>query len=154
MERGVLPGNLHFNTPNPDIPELQNGQLHVVAEKETWSGGYVGVNGFGFGGTNVHVILKSASGPRTKEEPGKGNHKSLILSAGRTDEACQNILDSVRYQCDNQQFQSLAKGFLTDSKHLFRGFAVSDGNEVANQQIEVAYSVISQHHHILFLVFY
>lgn len=29
MEAGVLPGNLHFSDPNPDIPALLDGRLKV-----------------------------------------------------------------------------------------------------------------------------
>lgn len=29
MERGVLPANLHYSTPNPDIPALNDGRIQV-----------------------------------------------------------------------------------------------------------------------------
>ena len=58
MEDGVIPPNLHFEEPNPDIPALQDGRLSVVTQRKRWSGGYVGINSFGFGGANVHAILK------------------------------------------------------------------------------------------------
>lgn len=29
MERGVLPANLHYSTPNPDIPALSDGRIQV-----------------------------------------------------------------------------------------------------------------------------
>ena len=59
MEEKQLPPNLHFNTPNPDIPALVDGRLKVVTERTPWNGGCVAINSFGFGGANVHVILKS-----------------------------------------------------------------------------------------------
>ena len=59
MEEGYIPANLHYQTPNQDIPGLQDGRLHVVTEPTKWPGGYVGVNSFGFGGSNVHVVLRS-----------------------------------------------------------------------------------------------
>ena len=30
MQHGLLPPNLHFNTPNPDIPALLDGRLKVI----------------------------------------------------------------------------------------------------------------------------
>ncbi len=58
MEHGTIPANLHFRTPNPDIPALLDGRLAVVAEHQPWRGGVAGINSFGFGGTNAHVILR------------------------------------------------------------------------------------------------
>jgi fatty acid synthase, animal type len=58
METGFIPANLHYETPNPDIPALVEGRLKVVTEKTRWDGGHVGINSFGFGGANVHVILR------------------------------------------------------------------------------------------------
>jgi fatty acid synthase len=59
MESGFIPPNLHYKEPNPYIPGLTDGRLHVVTEKMPWNGGYVGVNSFGFGGSNTHICLRS-----------------------------------------------------------------------------------------------
>ena len=69
MQRQMIPGNLHYKTPNPEIPGLLDGRLHVVAENTPWAGGYVGINSFGFGGTNVHVVLKSANTGTPRHAP-------------------------------------------------------------------------------------
>ena len=61
MEGGIIPANLHYKTPHPDVPGLYNGGMKVVQENTDWKGGIVGVSSFGFGGSNVHVILKSNS---------------------------------------------------------------------------------------------
>lgn len=58
METGILQPNLHYKKPNPYIPALKDGRLQVVVKPTKWSGGIVGVNSFGFGGANVHAILK------------------------------------------------------------------------------------------------
>lgn len=29
MERGIIPANLHYSTPNPDIPALSDGRIKV-----------------------------------------------------------------------------------------------------------------------------
>lgn len=60
-QTGVIPANLWFEKPNPDIPGLFDGRLKVVSENTKWNGGYVGVNSNGFGGANVHIILKYVS---------------------------------------------------------------------------------------------
>ncbi|MBX2836902.1 MAG: acyltransferase domain-containing protein [Gammaproteobacteria bacterium] len=58
MEHGTLPANLHYSKPNPNIESLRNGNIQVVSENEPWKGGIVGINSFGFGGTNAHAIIR------------------------------------------------------------------------------------------------
>eukprot|EP00061_Rhincodon_typus_P016411 g44612.t1 len=58
LEHGLWAPNIHYETPNPDVPALQNGCIRVVTEPIPVKGGIVGVNSFGFGGSNVHVILR------------------------------------------------------------------------------------------------
>ena len=58
MEELVIPPNLHYHTPNPDIPGLTDGRLQVVTECTQWRGGLVAQNSFGFGGANVHTVYR------------------------------------------------------------------------------------------------
>ncbi|MBW4567204.1 MAG: SDR family NAD(P)-dependent oxidoreductase [Tolypothrix carrinoi HA7290-LM1] len=55
-----IPPNLHFQTPNPKIPFEELG-LRVPTTLEPWENEngprIAGVNSFGFGGTNAHVLL-------------------------------------------------------------------------------------------------
>jgi acyl transferase domain-containing protein/aryl carrier-like protein len=61
-----IPGNLHFECPNPDIDFAGLG-LRVPTRCEPWPArsdlALAGINAFGFGGTNAHVVLQEA--PRT-----------------------------------------------------------------------------------------
>lgn len=58
-----IPGNLHFNKVNPKI-DLENWKLKVVSENTEWpaqkdgSPRVGGVNSFGAGGTNAHLVLQ------------------------------------------------------------------------------------------------
>jgi acyl transferase domain-containing protein/acyl carrier protein len=60
-----VPANLHFETPNPDIP-MADLRLRVPRALEPWPAhrgpALAGVNSFGFGGTNAHAILQEAPG--------------------------------------------------------------------------------------------
>lgn len=67
MKHGELPATLHFQSPNPAI-DFDALRLRVVAQQESWAPvsdrrRIAGVNSFGFGGTNAHVVL--AEPPRT-----------------------------------------------------------------------------------------
>ena len=59
FKHGVLPPSLHFEKPNPDIPFEELG-LKVATEPVSIPGPAIaGVNSFGFGGANAHVVLGS-----------------------------------------------------------------------------------------------
>lgn len=62
MEHGVIPANLHFQTPNPDI-DFDGMRLKVTGTKTPWPACSVrraGVNSFGFGGSNAHAVIEQA----------------------------------------------------------------------------------------------
>ena len=63
VQRGRIPQNLHFQTPNPHIP-FDQMRLKVVAEQREWPSvrrvRRAGVSSFGFGGTNAHVVIEQA----------------------------------------------------------------------------------------------
>ncbi|XP_063382180.1 fatty acid synthase-like [Cydia fagiglandana] len=90
MEHGVIPGSLHFKTPNTDIPALTDGRIKMVVENTPWQGGLVAVNSFGFGGANAHVILEGGRGDR----PPLAGYLAprLVLASGRTEEAVNQLL--------------------------------------------------------------
>lgn len=59
LKHGILPPSLHFDQPNLDIPFEDLG-LKVATEPVSIPGPtYAGVNSFGFGGANAHVVLGS-----------------------------------------------------------------------------------------------
>ena len=66
VQRGHIPSNLHFESPNPHI-HSSNLRLKVVAEHTAVAvqrpgPRRAGVSSFGFGGTNAHVVLEQAPG--------------------------------------------------------------------------------------------
>ncbi|RAW92121.1 ketoacyl-synthetase C-terminal extension domain-containing protein [Photorhabdus laumondii] len=60
LQRGQVPGNLHADPPNPNI-RFTDLRLQFPRQLTSLSEGKViaGVNSFGFGGTNVHVVLNN-----------------------------------------------------------------------------------------------
>lgn len=69
LKHGILPPSLHFDQPNPDIPFEELG-LQVATEPVSIAGpAFAGVNSFGFGGANAHVVLGT---PPDAESIGNG----------------------------------------------------------------------------------
>lgn len=66
LNHGMVPANLHFNTPNQFV-DFSSHKLEVVAEeRELGHQALVGVSSFGFGGANGHVIIQGAQEERRK----------------------------------------------------------------------------------------
>ncbi|WP_175150285.1 type I polyketide synthase [Paraburkholderia ultramafica] len=63
LKHRAVPKTLHFETPNPAI-DFVGGRLRVVDRLTPLDSGteplVIGVNSFGFGGTNAHVVLREA----------------------------------------------------------------------------------------------
>ncbi len=62
MNHGVIPKHRNFSTPNPEI-DWVNLPLHVASEPTAWPRNadrlpLAGVSGFGWSGTNAHVIVE------------------------------------------------------------------------------------------------
>ncbi len=94
LEHGVIPPSLHFEEPNPNI-DFEGWNLRVVTHpRELPVRGkrpLIGVNSFGFGGANAHVILEGFRPDRGARVAGATPGRSaplppLILSA-RGDDA-------------------------------------------------------------------
>lgn len=126
METGVIPGNLHFQNPNKEIPALHDGSLQVVDKNTPWKGGLVAVNSFGFGGANAHVLLRS--NPKPKLSPVLDSNKipKLVTVSGRTEEAVQVLLDKAKEHEKDDEFIALVHDVhaTSVSGHLYRGYSV------------------------------
>ncbi|KAL6440730.1 hypothetical protein ACFW04_003291 [Cataglyphis niger] len=108
MEAGVIPANLHFDTPNPDIPALKDGRIRVVDKAMPWNGGIVGVNSFGFGGANAHIVLRSNPKPKLSPVPDTIEQlPKLITVSGRTEEAVHTLLEKAKEHRKDDEFISL-----------------------------------------------
>lgn len=116
METGLIPPNIHFNKPRDEIRGLVEGRMKVVTESVPipndqvlmgkiklvfnlfWScviSLFVGINSFGFGGGNCHVLLRWH--PKTKVNRGipRDDMPRLVCVSGRTEQAVVSLLDSL-----------------------------------------------------------
>ncbi|MEX2551568.1 MAG: polyketide synthase, partial [Actinomycetota bacterium] len=86
LKHAKLPPSLHFERPNPKI-DFASTPFYVNTELKEWASEgprRAGVNSFGIGGTNAHVVLEEAP-PASPVEPARP-HQVLTLS-GRSAEA-------------------------------------------------------------------
>lgn len=130
MEAGVIPGNLHFKSPNPDLYGIMDGRMKVVDRNMEWNGGIIGLNSFGFGGANAHVILKS--NPKPKSIGTIGEIPRLVACSGRTEEAVEKMLDEAEANRNDEEFLGLLNEIHAKNipMHYHRGYTVmtADGS--------------------------
>ena len=88
MEHRRLPKNLHFEEANPLIP-FQDLPLQAQADDTPWpmdgSPLIAGVSGFGFGGTNAHLVLGEAPRRDRGAKVPDGDPRLLVFSARSPD---------------------------------------------------------------------
>jgi len=76
----MIPPNLHFLTPNPNIPfdelNIQVPVEPIIYPKNSDRKMVVGVNSFGFGGTNAHAILSEYT--RQPQQFSAGSHEQNV----------------------------------------------------------------------------
>ncbi|HEY5706234.1 MAG TPA: SDR family NAD(P)-dependent oxidoreductase [Terrimicrobiaceae bacterium] len=91
LKHGKIPASLHFQAPNPNI-DFAALKLRVATEMEAFpaSSGkrMVGVNSFGFGGANAHVILAEApTGAKEMSESPDGDRAWPVMLSARSETA-------------------------------------------------------------------
>lgn len=99
LKHHMIPPSLHFHTPNPHIP-FEELQLRVPTSLEPWPDvkpAIAGVNSFGFGGTNAHVVMmeyQPAEETRTSVRRDDSSQLMLLPLSARTPEALQTLAQS------------------------------------------------------------
>uniref|UniRef100_H3AY86 Fatty acid synthase n=1 Tax=Latimeria chalumnae TaxID=7897 RepID=H3AY86_LATCH len=135
LENGTWAPNIHYHTPNPDIPALQDGRIQVVSESLPVTGGIVGINSFGFGGSNVHIILRPNE---TKARPSEGDClPRLVQICGRTPEAVETLIELSKENAKDTNFLSMLNEIsgVPVSSMPYRGYTVV-GNESEVKEVQ------------------
>ena len=124
MERNLIPGNLHYCTPNANVPALTDGTFKVVDKNTPWFGEYAAVNSFGYGGSNVHAVIKANDSSRSIHPADSAIR--LFTYAARTEHGCQSMMDKVTRHSNSTAFQALVESSVDQfsPKLPFRGYAL------------------------------
>ncbi len=102
LHKRTVPPNLNFQTPNPEIP-FERLRLEVATRLQPLpeQDGLLpvaGVNSFGFGGTNAHVVLEAAlaptDGPTTPKEPAR--RPAVLAVSARDERALRGYAEAYR----------------------------------------------------------
>lgn len=106
MEKGSIPATINHKNIRKSIEGLITGRLCVVDQEIVWPTRVkiAGVNSFGFGGANGHLLLKG----NTKSKKAKSIKTSLLVCvSARTREGVQHFLENVKKYSDDSEYIAL-----------------------------------------------
>lgn len=103
LSQRTIPPNLHFTTPNPNIPwsEIPFSIPTTVTPWPAHDGrARAGVNSFGISGTNAHVVLEEAPALRETESSeasdASGDDAQLLVLSAHTSDALDEVVRAHR----------------------------------------------------------
>ncbi|XP_063924503.1 fatty acid synthase-like [Zophobas morio] len=128
METGFIPPNINLKRVRKGLEGIEQNRMKIVTEATELlkNDAIVGVNNFGFGGNNCHVILKRFKKQKIDSGLPKDDVPRLICVSGRTNEAVLKILDDVSNKSLDEEYVGLLHQLykINNPNHLHRGYAL------------------------------
>ncbi|CAH2098689.1 unnamed protein product [Euphydryas editha] len=123
---GYIPPNINYKVPRKGISALEERRLKVLTEKQPWSRGLAGINNFGFGGTNAHILLKNAAKSKVNNGLPSDDVPRLVCASGRTYSAVARILDDIESRTVDIELIRLLHEIHNDNikGHFYRGYTL------------------------------
>jgi len=144
FEKELIYPSLHFSKPNTNIKPLMDGRLKFTDKLRELRAKIIPLSCYGFGGSNVHVIVRANEGPKISSEEQVSDSTSgrnslgprLVVMFGRSEEALNGFFDKLldknsantRY-CLTDDFLSLVDALSVakiDRMMNYRGFVLVD----------------------------
>ncbi|MCA0350575.1 MAG: amino acid adenylation domain-containing protein [Chloroflexi bacterium] len=110
LQHGQIPPSLHYTTPNQRIALAASG-LAINSTLTKWHGPQplrAGINSFGFGGTNAHVILEAAPNANQSQAISTKHSFQLLALSARTQTALGQLAQALAKRLHSDQSLSLA----------------------------------------------
>ncbi|MGY5806159.1 type I polyketide synthase [Rhizobium sp. LEGMi198b] len=105
LENNFLPASLHFEQPNETIDfeglnvRVNTSAIELLPAKRPR---FAGINSFGFGGTNAHVVISDPDPVAPPEPPLRGEGTIFVASA-HTASALSKLLEDYRSQLERAE---------------------------------------------------
>lgn len=132
FNNGCIPPNINFTKAKKSIKGIAEGRLKVVLETTPLQKPYAATNCFGFGGANVHVLLKvnEKEKPKVKESV----IPRLVCWSGRTEESVNYMLEELTKHPLDSEFLALLDNIQAKniSGFVHRGYGVFANGENGN----------------------
>ncbi|KAF3763946.1 hypothetical protein M406DRAFT_85351 [Cryphonectria parasitica EP155] len=138
LERRLIPPNINFTEGNPRIPFKEN-KLTVPLKTTPWPAGKaerIGINSFGIGGANAHMLLESAAQNGVQRSstptPITNSHYLLTFSASHPDSLRRTVQSHQKYLQDHPDRLADLSYTLNQRREALqqRAYSVVDANEL------------------------
>lgn len=143
LENEIIYPGLHYEQPNGNIDSLKEGKLKFVDNRRHLNGKIIPLSCYGFGGANVHAIVRANHKPRIEQELDGNNltwkdddKPRLIIMFGRNEQALNYFFDRLLDTESRETRNCLSEDFLTlvdtinsskiDRLMNYRGYLVVD----------------------------
>lgn len=99
LENELIYGGLHYENPNSNIASLTDGRLKFSQGTKPLTGKVIPMSCYGFGGANVHVVLRASEQPSIDQSKTQAiiddsvEDLRLIVMFGRTEQALNSFFD-------------------------------------------------------------
>ncbi|XP_063924749.1 fatty acid synthase-like [Zophobas morio] len=128
METGFIPPNINLDRIRRGLEGIEQNRMKVVTDTTELleDDAIVGVNNFGFGGSNIHVMLQRFNKLKIDGGLPKDDVPRLICVSGRTEEAVLKILNCVSSKSLDAEYVGLLNQLYKKniSNHSYRGYAI------------------------------
>jgi acyl transferase domain-containing protein/acyl carrier protein len=97
LQHRIIPPSIHYHSPNPHVP-FNHLNLRVNTAPEPWpvvaGPGLAGVSSFGFGGTNVHLVVQEAdrlTQNETNAAPATEHSENILPLSANSPQSLQRL---------------------------------------------------------------
>ncbi|XP_011685782.1 PREDICTED: fatty acid synthase-like [Wasmannia auropunctata] len=103
-----------------------NGTVRVIEEAMPIKNGYVGINAFGFGGANAHMLLKWNQKQKVNNSAPDDDLPRLVILSGRTKESVELFLNDIANYHIDVEYIRLLNDVHADNidGHPWRGYII------------------------------
>ncbi|XP_070161148.1 fatty acid synthase-like [Polyergus mexicanus] len=126
MQTGIIPPNTNFTQVRKGVKALEDGSIRVVNTPTPWNPGFTGINSFGFGGANCHILLRSNLKQKVNGGAPNDDIPRLVVVSGRTEQAIESLLNEIENQPIDVEYIRLLHDLHADDiqDHPYRGYAI------------------------------
>lgn len=142
LDRGIIPPNINYSAPNPNVPALVSGKMQVVTKPTKFEGDLIAVNEIGLsGGGMSHIIIKRNPKPKRSDIEKFPADKTprLVVLCDRTEENLENSINRLENSPVDEELVYLLNTLNQKGLrgNLYRGFTILDDSEGnAYKQVE------------------
>ncbi|KAL8697114.1 MAG: hypothetical protein Q9224_002464, partial [Gallowayella concinna] len=142
LEHKTIPPNINFKEWNPEIP-WEAGKLRVPLNPTPWPSDRaerVGINSFGIGGANAHVLLESAAShgidrSNSVVEPAvDGRPALMVFSAKHPESVRRSVQNHASYLASHpESLQDMCHTLGQHrTRHSYRAFCIAEETDVSD----------------------